>query len=44
MTIKCEEVIIEEGKPSQPASQPSSGKHTFVCTKCGNEAEMLVDL
>jgi hypothetical protein len=43
MTIKCEEVVIEE-KPSQPVSKPEQGKQTLVCTQCGNEADMIVDL
>lgn len=43
MTIKCEEVVIDE-EPSQTASIPEQGKKTLVCTRCGNEADMIVDL
>jgi len=43
MTIKCEEVIIEEpAAPTPPPAAPE--KKTLVCTRCGNESEMLVDI
>jgi len=43
MTIKCEEVVPPEAPPtSEP--QPQKVKRTVVCSKCGNEAEMIVDL
>lgn len=43
MTIKCEEVILEEKKPV-PAPEPRQAKRTLVCTQCGNEADLIVDL
>jgi len=45
MTIKCEEVIVEEKAPeTSSAPQPKKGKGTFTCTQCGNEADMIIDL
>ncbi|MFP3867100.1 MAG: hypothetical protein ACLFUU_02930 [Desulfobacteraceae bacterium] len=42
MTIKCEEVIPPQAPTAEP--QPQKVKRTVVCSKCGNEAEMIVDL
>lgn len=46
MTIKCEEVVPPTATPpASPAEpQPQKVKRTLVCTQCGNEAEMIVDL
>lgn len=45
MTIKCEEVVVEERPPEPgPPPQPQQVKRTIVCTQCGNEADMIVDL
>jgi hypothetical protein len=47
MTIKCEEVVVPESKPQETAPtppQPQQVKRTIVCTACGNEADMIVDL
>jgi hypothetical protein len=46
MTIKCEEVGVGEPKRPAPAAPPPKEqvKRTIVCTRCGNEADLLVDL
>ena len=47
MTIKCEEVVVPESKPAEKAPTPPPAqqvKRTIVCTACGNEADMIVDL
>jgi hypothetical protein len=38
MTIKCEVVA-----PPQAPGAPEQLKRTLVCTRCGNEADLLVD-
>jgi len=43
MTIKCEEVVVETPKPAA-VPPPQKVKRTVVCSQCGNEAEMIVDL
>lgn len=47
MTIKCEEVVVPEPAPEEKAPTPAPAqkvKRTIVCTACGNEADMIVDL
>ncbi len=46
MTIKCEEVVVEEAAPREatPSPQPQKVKRTIVCTNCGSEADLIVDL
>jgi thymidine kinase len=47
MTIKCEEVVVAESAPQETAPTPPQTqqvKRTNVCTACGNEADMIVDL
>ena len=47
MTIKREEVVVPEPAPAEKAPtppQPQQVKRTIVCTACGNEADMIVDL
>lgn len=44
MTIKCEEVV-EEATPRPAAAPPGRKvKRTLVCTECGSEADLIVDL
>lgn len=42
MIIKCEEIIVEPAKGSEPAKEKV--KREITCTQCGNEANMILDL
>lgn len=45
MSIKCEEVVLETPpKPVAAVPPRQQAKRTIVCTHCGNEADMIVDL
>ena len=46
MTIKCEEVVqgAESKETAAAPPPPQQVKRTIVCTQCGNEADMIVDL
>lgn len=43
MTIKCEEVVPPAPKPPAIPRQVDQLKRTVVCTRCGSEADLIVD-
>lgn len=43
MTVKCEEVVAGPAKPPAIPRQVEQIKRTVVCTRCGNEADLVVD-